>query len=904
MPDWVRYLHAHLDLPEMKHLREERIIRELADHLEDLFREAREQGLSEVEAEQMLRERIGDWREAAAEIAEAEQPSLRSDLGRWYEDREQAARDRGGFWALFADLGQDIRFALRTVRKSPVFSAVAILTLAVGIGANATIFTFLYGSLANPLGFEDVDRLIHVSEYRAEQGRDMAVAYPNFADWRKHTRSFENLAAFRSGTFTLLTGGEPERISGAEVSWSLTSLLRVPPEHGRSFLPAEEGPGAPGVVLMGWKLWQRRFGADPGLVGRPLTIDGEPVTVVGIMPEEFAFPDYADLWMPLRRDPDGNRGAHNLAVVGRLAPGVTLDQAETDLQSIAADLARQYPLTNADANVRLNRLEDEYMGMSRQYILIFYVVVSLVLLLACANLANLLLARAADRKREVAVRCSLGAGRTRIARMLLTESVLLALAGGAVGIVLGEIGRRLILTGIPVEIPYNVRFDLNLPAALCLTAIAAGCGLLVGLAPVAGSWKLNLTRALHAGGGRISGGRNHGRLRSTLVAFEVGLALVILIGAGLMMKSIVKLHSVEPGFDPAGVLTMRLSLPESEYASAGERVRFHRELQERIRALPGMVSASASYNLPMGRRNWGSSYYVEGTEPLPAGQRPNANHRIVLTDYFRTLRIPILRGRDFSPTDTDRDAPPVVIVNRQFAERWWPGENPLGRRIRYYTDPTENDPWMEVVGVVEGVHHYGLRYGIYEGIYRPYAQYPVTELSLVIRTGGDPLEFVDPVRREIRAMDSTLPPFDIHTMEQVMREGNWLEPLYAWLFNAFSVIGLLLAAMGIYGLVVYSVVQRTREFGIRMALGAAPERVVRQVVRQGAGLAAIGLAGGLLAAFGFMRFLSSLLYEVSPNDPLIYLLTSATMLGVVVLASYLPARKATAIHPVDALRSE
>ena len=904
MRDWASYLRRHLILPEMKHLREERIIRELADHLEDLYREALARGLSEAEAEILIQQRIGDWKEAAADILEAEQPSLRSEFDQWYEGREQAARRRGGSWNLFADFSQDIRLAVRTFRKSPVFTGVAILTLAVGIGANATIFTFLHGTMANPLGFDEPERLVYVTEHDAEDGRDMSVAYPNFADWRDRNNSFEHLTAFRSATFTLSGEGEAERITGARTSWTLTEVFSVRPLQGRGFLPGEEGPGAPGVVLVGWRLWQRRFGADPDLVGRSLTIDGEPATVVGIMPKGFEFPNYADLWMPLRRDPGGSRGAHNLAVVGRLKSGTSIEQAGADLRRIAGDLARQYPITNADGTVRLNRLEDEYLGTSRRFVLIFYVVVSFVLLLACANVANLMLTRAMDRRREVAVRSSLGAGRLRIARMLITESVMLALAGGGFGILLGDLGRRLILAGIPIEIPYYVRFDMNLPVILCLTGIAVLCGVLFGLAPVTGSLKVNLTQTLQTGGSHSFGEVRHSRFRSALVAFEAGLALVILVGAGLMMKSVVKLRTVEPGFDPTGVLTLRLSLPSADYAATEERAGFFQELQERMRSLPGVVSASASYNLPMGRHNWGSSYYVEGTDPPPPGQSPTTNHRIVMPDYFRTMRIPIVLGRDFNETDYARGGTPVVIVNRQLAERWWPDENPLGKRIRYYASPTEDDPWMEVVGVVEGIHHYGLQYGIYEGIYRPHAQYPVADLSLVIRTGGDPLELVDPVRREIRSMDPRLPPFDIRTMERVMREGNWEAPLYAWLFNVFSTIGLLLAALGVYGVVAYSVVQRTREFGIRMALGAAPERVVRQVIRQGAGLASIGLAGGLLVAFALMRFTASLLYEVSTNDPFIYILTAVIMLGVVLLASYLPARRATSIHPVDALRYE
>jgi putative ABC transport system permease protein len=798
---------------------------------------------------------------------------------------------------------QDIRYALRTLKHTPAFTTFVVLVMAVGIGTNAALFSFLHGTLVNPLGLKAPDRLIDVNEYAAERGRIMSVSYPDFVTWRSQNRSFEEMAAYTQTTFTLSRDGEPERITGAAVSWSLTGVLGVPPVLGRGFLEEEDRPGAAGAVLLGHELWQRRFGSDPAVLGRHLTIDGEAVTVVGIMPPGFRFPVSGDLWMPLRQDLSTGRGAHNLAVAGRLAPGVTLEGASADMSAVAADLAEHFPDSNGDVTVRLIPLEEEYLGGTRRSILIFYVVVSFILALACANVANLMLARAAARKREVAVRTSIGAGRLRIARMLVTECVLLALAGGAIGLLLGRIGRDLVLRLIPVELPYFVRFEMNLPVIIWLTGIAALCGVLFGLAPVIESARLDPASTLHGGGGQATGGRRRGRFRSFLVGFEVATALVILVGAGLMLKSVVKLRSVEPGFDPERVLTMRLSLPRAEYPGAEQRTAFYRELLAGIRSLPGVATASAAYNPPMGGYNWGSSYYIEGTEIPQAGQYPVTSHGIVFPGLFRTLGIPLLQGRDFDERD-DAPGQPVAIVSRRFAELNWPGEDPLGRRLRYGVRPSGDDPWLEVVGVVEDIRQYELGSDPSHAIYRPYAQYAVDDLCLLVKTESEPLAMSDVVRRKIWELDPNLPPYLIRTMEQVVRDANWEGPVYAWLFNVFSLIALLLAAAGVYAVIAYSVVQRTRELGIRLALGASPGLVVRSVVGQGIRLAVIGLAVGLAVALALMRFLAGLLYGVEPFDLPVYALTILVMGAVAILATWLPARRTIRIDPVVALRAE
>ena len=436
-----------------------------------------------------------------------------------------------------------------------------------------------------------------------------------------------------------------------------------------------------------------------------------------------------------------------------------------------------------------------------------------------------------------------------------------------------------------------------------MTGIAVSCGVLFGLAPLAEVARLRLMDSLQSSVG-TSGKLRQSRLRSFLVTFEVGLALVILVAAGLMMKSIVRLRSVEPGFEADNVLTMRLTLPETEYAGPHQREVYYRDLLLRVRALPGVVAASAVSNLPMGRSNWGSRYYVEGTEPLAAGEYQWANYRVILPGYFGTLGIPLLLGRDFDDRDVAESASPVAIVNREFAERHWPGESPIGKRIRHYAEPRDDDPWMDVVGVVEGVYHFGFKSRIYEGMYRPLAQVPVAALSLVVKTAGEPLDLVAPLREEIWALDPDLPPYSIRTMVRVIREGNWQEPIYAWLFSVFSAIALTLAAVGVYGVVSYSVAQRSREFGIRLALGAAPARVVRLVLGQGTRLTVVGLVAGLLLAFLAMRFIQHVFFGVDARDPVVYGFTALSMAAVALVASYVPARRATRVDPADALRAE
>jgi putative ABC transport system permease protein len=800
---------------------------------------------------------------------------------------------------------QDIRYGFRVLLKSPVFTIAAILCLGLGIGANAAIFSFVYGIAIRPLPFDDSHRLLYLNENSPARGYSrLSISYADFADWREQQATFENISIYSGWSLTLTGDGEPERISGTRVSHELLETLRVRPLHGRGFIPEEEMEGGARVVIIGHALWKNRYGSDSTLVGRTLILSGEPHTVVGVAPDGFTFPEFSQFWVPIRQSRTESRGNHSFRGVGRLNRGVSQEEARTELNTIAARLAEEYPETNSDVGAVTAPLKEEFVGDYRAAALIFYGVVCFVLLLACANVANLMLARAAARRREVAVRTSVGATRGRVVRQLLVESIVLSLFGGALGIGLGRVGRDLILAGIPVDIPYYIGYEMNMPVVLSMVGITVLCGILFGLAPAIESSNPHLVRTLQAGSGRTSDGVRKSLFRSALVAFEVGLALVVLVGAGLMMKSFLTLRTAEPGFDQENILTMRVSLPASDYSSGRAQWRFFEDAIQRIESIPGVVGATAAWNLPMSGYNWGISYYVEDTEPPPPGQYPVASHHIIKPGYFEILGIPLLQGRDFDERDVQEGSVPVAIVNETFVERYWPDENPLGKRFIYGTTPSEDNPWMEVIGVAGDARYAGLNVDIREGFYRTDGQYSNTSMALAVKTARDPLEMADVVRQAVWAIDPNLPASQVMTMERLAQERHWEPTLYSWMFGIFSLIALVLAAVGVYGVVSYSVAQRTREFGIRMALGAGSGRVVGLVVRQGMLLTAIGLVGGILVALALMRFLQSIMFGINPTDPGVYTITALAMAAVAILAAYLPARRATHVDPVIALRNE
>lgn len=801
---------------------------------------------------------------------------------------------------------QDIKFAFRMLVKSPVFTIAAVLCLGLGIGANGTILPFFYGIIVNPLPYEEQDRLVFIQETAHAQGFNrISVSYPDFADWRDQNQVFSGMASFRWTNRTLTGLGEPEMLAGAAVTYNLPELLGREPIAGRSFSREEDEPGAEGVVLIGEGLWQRHFGSNPDLLGQTLMIGGESRTVIGIMPHEFRFPETSEFWVPMRENPAVGRGNHNCSAIARLKPGVMLDQARADMDAIAARLAQEYPDSNTGVGIYMVALKEWFNEGESDAALIFYCVVCFILLLACANVANLLLARSAARRQEIAVRATLGAGRGRIVRQLITESILLAMTGGILGFILAVVGRNLTLVNIPVEIPAYLNFDMNFTVIVSLILITALCGVLFGLAPAIESANANLADTLRSGSGKTSGGIRKSRFRSFLVGLEVTLALTVLVGACLMMKGFMRLKAVDIGFESENMLTIDISLSGEKYSEGQPRVIFFRDLLERIRSLPGVSNASLVSDLPDGYVGWSRGVYVEGTEPAQPGQNPFTTHVVSAPGYFNTMRIPLLRGRDFNESDVAEGAPMAVVVNEAFVEYYWSDSDPLGRRICYGDEPTDDEAgWMQVVGVVGDTHNSGYGNTVRPGIYRPHAQYAVSDMMLTVKTLSDPLGIVDSIRSEVWSLDPDLPLAYIRTMDRVILESNWGQHLFTWLFGVFSFIALVLASVGVYGVVAYSVSQRSREFGIRMALGAGPGRVTRLVVRQGFALAGIGLIAGLIIALLVMRYVSSIMFGVSPTDPVVYGTATVTMGVVAVLASYIPARRATRVDPVDALRNE
>jgi len=775
--------------------------------------------------------------------------------------------------------------------------------LAIGIGANIAIFTLLHAFLLNPLPFREPDELMHIYASLPEYGiGHISCSYPDYTDWRERARSFSEMGAYDWGDFNVITGGEPERHEGARISHTLFGMLGIETALGRSFSETDDSPGAPGTAMISHQLWQRRFGGDPGVLGRTLQIDGELYTVIGVARPEMRFPEHSDLWLPLREDPSADRNNLFLNVVGRLASGVSCEAAREELRQITVNLAETYPESLSGIVIDLNPLQREFSSQWRQTIIIFYAIVCLVLLLACANIANLMLSRLSGRQSEIAVRSTLGAGRGRLVRQLLIESLLLAGVGGVTGLVAGVLGRKLLLAGIPEQFPYYVRFEASLPVVLSIIAITVTAGILFGLAPALSSSRPDLATFIQGAGQRTAGSRRRSMLRSGLIIFEVAVATVVLIGAGLMLRSFFNARQTEPGFDLDGVVSVHISLPEQSYPDGTSHRAFADALTERIDRLPGIESASLISTVPMARPAYARFYTPEGHQP-EEGERPRFSfYYSIQPDLFDILRIPLLQGRPFTPED-GRSGSPVVIVSQAFAELNWPGENPVGKRLKW--GPVDSDnPWIEIIGVTGDVREQALAQEVSPCCFLPMPQEPEAEFDLVVRTAGDPLELVPSVREAVAQIDSDLPIYDILTARDVMRRANWRANLTTWLFGVFSTIALILAAVGIYGVISFAVSQRLREMGIRIALGARPGDIVGLIMRQTTLLTAIGIGLGLAGAAAGTRVLESLLFRTGTFDAPTYLGMAAIMLAAALAAGAIPLRRALRADPVEAIRHE
>jgi putative ABC transport system permease protein len=807
------------------------------------------------------------------------------------------------------NLLKDIRYALRGLRKRPGFTFITLITLALGIGANTAIFSVVNAVLLKPLAFKDPDRLVIVWEDAAFAGFPRNTPAPaNYIDWKNQNRSFEDMAALAGTSFNLTGDGEPERVAAHSVNFNFFPLLGVQPIRGRSFSADEDKPGSNKVALLSYELWQTRYGGATDILNRSIELNGSKYTVIGVMPAGFQFLDKeVRLWVPLALEPDElvNRGGHYLQVVARLKPGVSIAQAQSDMSTVMTNVSRDHP--NETFNGKLGAvvlsLREQLVGDSRRPLLVLLVAVAFVLLIACANVAGLLLARAVSRKREIALRIALGASRSRVIRQLLTESLLLAIGGGVIGSALAWWSFGFLQKLIPESLSLSTNLHIDLKVLFYALLISIATGVVFGLAPAIQSAKVDLNETLKQSSNRATAS---GRLRSSMIVFEVALSIVLLVGAGLLIQTLYRLFNQYSTLQPEQVLTLRTVLPRSKYGEPAKRTKFYQQVLERVEHLPGVVSAGFTTSVPLAWKGGTSGFYPEGlTNPIP-GMAYDANHRQVSANYLQTMHIPLHQGRYLTDQDNERSML-VAVINETMARQYWPGQPAIGRRIKL-GDPNEDVPWIQIVGIVGDIRQMGLDEPVKAEMYLPHQQ--VTNQpwfmprDLAIRTTGDTSTLVGAVRQAIREADPDQPISNVATMSELLGEEAAQRRLGMIMLAAFSILALLLASLGIYGVLAYFVTQHTNEIGVRLALGATPANILLMVLRRGMGLTSLGIAIGLVASFVLTRLMSSLLFEVKAADPLTFLIVPVLLGLTALLACAIPARRAMKVDPLVALRYE
>ncbi|MFY9557675.1 MAG: ABC transporter permease [Blastocatellia bacterium] len=801
---------------------------------------------------------------------------------------------------------QDISYGVRMLARHRGLTIVALLTLALGIGANTAIFSFVNAVLLRPLPFDQPDQLVLAFSKTSKIPRDWAT-YPDLQDWRKQSQLFSEFAGFAGQSVNLTGREDPTRVIGCFVSANFFSTLRVDVAHGHGLLAGEDEPGAERVAIVSYATWRDRFGSDPNMIGTPLILNGQPFTVAGILPDGFHFQfGDADVWMPIQHYPNFSvdRRKSAAAVIGRLKPGATLEQAQSEMDTIAGRLAQQYPDTNADRGVRLERFQDFVVEDLRPSLLVLLGAVAFVLLIACANVANLLLARALTRQKEMALRAALGASRARLVRQLLTETVVLALAGGALGLVVGVWGTDLLAANTPSDLPPGVTVKLDLPILGFTLGISLLTGLLFGLAPALKFSNPDVYETLKEGGKTSGAGSVRSGARGVLVVSQVALAVVLLVGSGLMIRSFANLVRVAAGFNSDNLLTMEYRVPRNKYPEGRQQWDFHHQVVERVRALPGVDSASVVLALPYSG-NGGSMSFIplDRAEP-PKGEEPRAQRNSADQYYFNTMQIPLLSGRVFNEHD-QVGTPPVVVINHTMARRYWPDEDPVGKSIRLLdTGITDTNVTASIVGVVGDIKHWSLDEENASQVYVAFAQNPFIFATLVVRTQPEPMSMANAVRGAVWSVDKDQPVWKVRTVEFLINRNLGPRRFLMSLLGGFAGLALLLAAIGIYSVISYSVTQRTHEIGVRMALGAKAVDVLRLVVGQGMTLTLIGVGAGLVAAFGLTRLLAGMLFGVSATDPVTFVVISVLLAGVALGACLIPARRAIKVDPMTALRYE
>ena len=894
MPDFKQQIRDRLAGSSLSPTREVEIVEELSQHLEDRYEQALSRGATEGEAYEAALLELKENGLLGLEIRGVERSVQ--------QDPVPMGIERGA--NIIGDLAQDLHYGVRMLVKNPSFTIVAVLALALGIGANSAIFSVVNTVLLRPLPYKNPGRLVMLWEEATHLGFPKNTPSPaNFIDWRAQNTVFEAMAAMVERSFNLTGVGEPERFDGRRVSANLFDLLGVQPQLGRAFRAEEDKPGSR-VVILSNGLWQHRFGGDPRVIGQAVSLNGESYTVIGVMPGSFQFPTRRDqLWVPLAFDAKeaASRGNHFLEVIARMKPGVTLQQAQAEMSTIAARLAQQYPEENLRVGSVVTALQEQVVGDIKPALLVLLGAVGFVLLIACANVANLLLARAAARQKEIALRLALGAGRSRLTRQFLTESVLLAVIGGAVGLLLSIAGLRVLKTFIPDTISQAQAVSIDAKVLVFTGLVALVTGIIFGLAPAMQVSHLDINDTLKEGGRDAAGGTRGNRIRALLVIGEIAVSFVLLMGAGLLINSFMHLRNLHPGFRANHLLTMKIPLSEVKYPDKERRSPFYAEVLRRVQALPGVQSAAVAGNLPLTYDGDSMPIGIEGRTDPPPDQRPDVILRVVGPGYFSTMGIPLVRGRDFREQDK-ADSARVVIVSEKTARHFWPGENPIGKRLKPGST-NRNIPWIEIIGVVKDVRQNDFVSEPKMQMYMPYQQLnSFAPNALVVRTNVEPLSLAGAVRNAIWAVDKDQPVSNLRSMDEIVSEAVARQRFSMLLLGIFAALAMVLAAVGIYGVMSYSIAQRTREIGLRIALGAQKSDVLKMILRQGLRFVAAGLAIGLAASFALTRVMASLLFGISATDPATFVSISLVLIAVALLASYIPAVRAMKIDPMLALR--
>jgi len=899
MLEFKKEIRARLATLQLSPAREAEIVDEVAQHLEDEYDQALSRGVSEEEAQHTVLEKLDepDFLGRELERVERRAPQNPAPMG---------SRGKSN---VIADLEQDIRYGLRMFAKNPTFTVVAVLAIALGIGANSAIFSVVNALLLRPLPYKNPDQLVAVWENAAHLGFPKNTPSPaNFLDWRQQSTVFEGMAAFTERRFNLSGQGEPERLDGRRVSANIFDLLGVKPIIGRTFVSEEDKPGTK-VVLLSESLWKRRFGGDPSVIGRTVILNNERYIVIGVLPHTVQLPIseawHDQVWVPLALSAEeaAERGNHFLQVLARMRAGVNLQQAQAEMETIAARLAQQYPQYNTRIGAVVLPLHEEIVGNMKPALLILLGAVAFVLLIACANVANLLLVRAAARQKEIALRLALGADRARLTKQLLVESVILSLLGGVVGLAFAYAGLHVLKQFIPPDIVHAERITIDGKVLIFTFLVAIVTGLLFGLAPASQASHFDLNETLKEGGRDSGVGVSGKRLRSSLVVAEVAVSFILLIGAGLLINSFMHLRNLDPGFRADHVLALNVELSETKYPDTLHRSAFFEEMVRRVGTLPGVQSVAVAGNLPFTYNGDSMNIAVEGIPDPPPDQWPDVIYRAIGPNYFGTMGIPLVRGRDFNERDT-LDSNLAVVVSEKTAKHYWPNEDPIGKRLKPGTTSSQI-PWRTVIGVVKDVRQNDFIAEPKMQMYFSYRQMKnLVPNALVVRTVGEPLSLATSVRNAIWAVDKDQPVSNINSMEHIVAGAVARQRFSMLLLAIFAGLALVLAAVGIYGVMSYSVTQQTHDIGIRIALGAQRGDVLKLTLTEGMKLVGLGLVCGLVIAFLLTRIMASMLFGISATDPITFLSISFVLLAVALLASYIPALRATHVDPMIALHTQ